>query len=86
MEGLSAYILSLRWSTNSGSEKLDKETVMSIIRFTFAMFGLAFVIVGCAAERPQSTVSRGLESGITSNNGGGMAPANFGTTAPVKAQ
>jgi hypothetical protein len=43
-------------------------------------------MAGCAHEQPQSTVSRGLESGITSNNGGGMAPANFGTTAPVKAQ
>ncbi len=59
---------------------------MSAIRLTFAMFGLAFVMAGCAHEQPQSTVSRGLESGITSNNGGGMAPANFGTTAPVKAQ
>ncbi len=34
---------------------------------------------GCAAEKPQSSESRNLNSGVTSNNGGGMAPANFGT-------
>ncbi len=35
-------------------------------------------LVGCAAEVPQSTQSRALNSGVTSNNGGGMVPANFG--------
>ena len=40
--------------------------------------GIAIGAVGCAAEKPQSTVSRGLDSGVTSSNGGGMAPSNFG--------
>lgn len=35
-------------------------------------FGSLLTIAGCAAEKPQSTVSRGLESGITSSNGGAM--------------
>lgn len=29
------------------------------------------VLVGCAGERPQSTTTPGIETGITSNNGGG---------------
>ena len=29
-------------------------------------------LAGCASERPQSTVSPGLDSGVTSSNGGGM--------------
>lgn len=28
-------------------------------------------LLGCAGERPQSTTTPGLETGITSNNGGG---------------
>lgn len=49
--------------------------------------GIAVGVVGCAAEKPQSTVSRGVDSGVTSSNGGGMAPSNYGnvstrTTAP----
>ncbi len=48
---------------------------------------IAVGVVGCAAERPQSTVTRGLDSGVTSSNGGGMAPSNYGnvttrTTTP----
>ena len=41
-------------------------------------FALAFLaLAACtpaerAAERPQSTVSPGLDSGVTSNNGGGQ--------------
>ena len=29
-------------------------------------------LLGCAGERPQSTTTPGLETGITSNNGGGQ--------------
>ena len=29
-------------------------------------------LLGCAAERPQSTTTPGLETGITSSNGGGQ--------------
>jgi hypothetical protein len=29
-------------------------------------------LMGCAGERPQSTTTPGLETGITSNNGGGQ--------------
>lgn len=43
--------------------------------------GIAIGVVGCAAERPQSTVSRGVDSGVTSSNGGGMAPSNYGTVS-----
>jgi len=32
----------------------------------------ACCLAACAGERPQSTSSPGLESGITSNNGGGI--------------
>ena len=45
--------------------------------------GLALMLSGCAAEQPQSTVSRNLGSGVTSSNGGGMPPANFGTFGPT---
>jgi hypothetical protein len=37
------------------------------------------MVFGCAESQPQSTVSRQLGSGVTSSNGGGMAPANFGS-------
>ncbi len=44
------------------------------------IFGLSVIAValacaallGCAGERPQSTTTPGLETGITSNNGGGQ--------------
>lgn len=42
------------------------------------------VLMGCSASQPQSTVSRNPVSGITSNNGGGMAQPNFGSAAPVR--
>lgn len=51
---------------------------MTTIRIVFALLVTAAAVAGCAEERPQSTVSRGLVSGVTSNNGGGMAPADFG--------
>ncbi len=43
----------------------------------FGMPGLAVALasaalLGCAGERPQSTTTPGLETGITSNNGGGQ--------------
>ena len=41
----------------------------------------AMILSGCAAEQPQSTVSRDLVSGVISSNGGGMAPANLGSIA-----
>jgi len=44
-------------------------------------------LAGCAGERPQSTVSPGLDSGITSSNGGGMRTTgnllNQGVTTKV---
>lgn len=49
------------------------------VRGALVPCGLAIVLLGCAASQPQSTVSRGLVSGVTSNNGGGMEPANFST-------
>jgi hypothetical protein len=48
----------------------------------FLVLGLA----ACAAERPQETVDRRVGSGITSSNGGGMAPANFSTFGPIRTQ
>ena len=48
------------------------------IRYGVVSGVLALGLVGCAAERPQSTVSRNLDSGVTASNGGGMAPSNFG--------
>ncbi len=45
-------------------------------------------LAGCASERPQSTVSPALESGITSSNGGGMRATgnvlNEGVTTKVR--
>jgi hypothetical protein len=49
------------------------------VRGALMACGLAVTLWGCAAEQPQSSVSRGLVSGVTSSNGGGMAPANFST-------
>jgi len=44
-------------------------------------------LAGCASERPQSTVSPGLDSGVTSSNGGGMRATgnvlNQGVTTKV---
>lgn len=55
-----------------------------IIRNVILTAVIALTQVACAEEKPQSTVSRSLNSGITSNNGGGMAPANFGTIGPIR--
>lgn len=47
----------------------------------------ACCLAACAGERPQSTVSPGLESGITSSNGGGARALgnqpNVGVTTRV---
>ena len=51
------------------------------IRYALGACGLAIVLSACGAEQPQSTVSRDLVSGVTSNNGGGMVPANFGSVS-----
>jgi hypothetical protein len=47
------------------------------VRTGVIAFGLAALLSACATEQPQSTVSRDLVSGITSNNGGGMVPADY---------
>ena len=49
------------------------------VRGALTACGLALMVFGCAESQPQSTVSRELGSGVTSSNGGGMAPANFGS-------
>ncbi len=49
----------------------------SPVRSGMLASGLATILAACAAEQPQSTASRGLVSGITSSNGGGMMPANY---------
>ena len=38
---------------------------------TIAMALACAALLGCAGERPQSTTTSGLETGITSSNGGG---------------
>ena len=53
-----------------------KSSSTAVVRFTLMAFGLA-TLAACAAEQPQSTISRDLVSGVTSSNGGGMVPANF---------
>ena len=55
------------------------------LRAAVVACGIALTLVGCADERPQSTISRNLDSGVTSSYGGGMAPANFGSSAPIPA-
>jgi hypothetical protein len=39
--------------------------------FAICLLVACTVLVGCAGERPQSTTTPGLETGITSSNGGG---------------
>ncbi len=56
--------------------------------FPLAVFLTACtVLAGCAYERPQSTTTPGLETGITSNNGGGARSLgnqpNVGVTTRV---
>lgn len=41
-------------------------------RPSLAALAACLALGACAYEKPQSTVSPGLESGITSNNGGGV--------------
>ena len=48
------------------------------LRAALAVCGLGLMLAGCADAQPQSSVSRDLNSGVTSSNGGGMQPANFG--------
>ena len=55
------------------------------VRAAVMACGIALALVGCADVQPQSTMSRNLDSGVTSSYGGGMAPANFGTSAPIPA-
>jgi len=57
---------------------------VSMIQAALIACGVGVALVGCAAEQPQSTVSRNLGSGVTSSNGGGMMPANFGTLGPTR--
>ena len=57
---------------------------VSTIKAALLASGVAMALVACAAEQPQSTVSRNLGSGVTSSNGGGMMPANFGTLGPTR--
>ena len=59
---------------------------MNVVRIVIISLAVVAAVTGCSAEKPQSTVSRNLDSGVTANNGGGMAPANFGSTAPLKVQ
>jgi hypothetical protein len=54
------------------------------VRVAVMACGIALTLVGCAEERPQSTISRNLDSGVTSSYGGGMPPANFGSSAPIR--
>lgn len=44
---------------------------------------LCAVLAGCAYERPQSTVSPGLVSGVTSQNGGGTRTLGNGVNVGV---
>lgn len=56
----------------------------SKLRPALVACGFGLLLAACAAEQPQSTVSRNLDSGVTSSNGGGMQPGNFsGTTTRV---
>ncbi len=41
-----------------------------------AVITLTMLLAACAAERPQSTTTPGLETGITANNGGGTTTLN----------
>ena len=60
----------------------------------FTAFALAFLaLAACTpaerrAERPQNTVSPALDSGVTSNNGGGSRAlgnnSNVGVSTPVR--
>lgn len=56
------------------------------LSLAMAAFACMAAVAGCADTRPQSTVSRELESGITSSNGGGMRPAGttLGQGVPIK--
>jgi hypothetical protein len=63
-----------------------KSSSIIIVRTVLMASGLALALAACAAEQPQSTVSRNLVSGVTSSNGGGMQPANFGSSAPQRVQ
>lgn len=42
------------------------------------------VLVGCAQERPQSTQTPGLDTGITSSTGGGMMTPNRPIGSPTR--
>ncbi len=57
--------------------------VLSTIAATALLLGLA----ACAGERPQSTTTPGLNTGITNNNGGGQRAlgntGNVGITTQV---
>ncbi len=58
-------------------------------RLSLAITAVACIaaLAGCADERPQSTTTRGLDTGITSSNGGGMRATgntlNQGVTTKV---
>ncbi len=56
------------------------------VRTALVVCAAALSLAACGATQPQSTVSRSLDSGVTSNNGGGMAQPNYGATAPVRVQ
>ena len=63
-----------------------KSTSIAAVRAVLMASGLALGLAACAAEQPQSSESRGLVSGVTSSSGGGMQPANFGTSSPQRAR
>ena len=47
-------------------------------RYALVACTLGMSLAACSTEKPQSTVTRGVDSGVTSSNGGGMAPTNYG--------
>ncbi len=51
----------------------------STVRAALIVCGFGLCLAACSAAQPQSTVSRNLDSGVTSSSGGGMEPGNFST-------
>lgn len=60
--------------------------LMDTIRIAMLPCTIGSVLIGCAAEQPQSSQDRALVTGVTNSNGGGMPPANFSTFGPIRTQ
>lgn len=54
-----------------------------VLRAALLTLGIGLTLTACSEVRPQSRVSRALDSGVTSSDGGGMAPAHFGNFGPI---